>query len=114
GNAMEHLQYLSVELGERVAGTDEEKVAADYIQDELESLGYEASQQEFEIRGGAISQNVIATLTPENVEDPEIIHVTAHYDSVPGSPGANDNGSGTSGLLEMARVLKDLDTNKEI
>src|SRR5699024_1503151 len=59
-------------------------------------------------------QNVIATLTPENVEDPEIIHVTAHYDSVPGSPGANDNGSGTSGLLEMARVLKDLDTNKEI
>jgi hypothetical protein len=114
GNAMEHLQYLSVELGERVAGTEEEEIAADYIQDELESLGYEASQQEFEIRGGAISQNVIATLTPEDVENPEIIHVTAHYDSVPGSPGANDNGSGTSGLLEMARVLKDIDTNKEI
>ncbi|GAB3801917.1 M28 family peptidase [Virgibacillus kimchii] len=113
-NAMDHLEYLSVELGERVAGTEEEQIAADYIQEEFESLGYEASQQEFEIRGGDISQNVIATLTPEGVEDPEIIHVTAHYDSVPGSPGANDNGSGTSGLLEMARVLKDIDTNKEI
>src|SRR5699024_2907365 len=80
----------------------------------LASLGYETAIQEFEIRGGAISQNVIATLTPEDVENPEIIHVTAHYDSVPGSPGANDNGSGTSGLLEMARALKDIDTNKEI
>ncbi|WP_164215723.1 M28 family peptidase [Virgibacillus sp. YIM 98842] len=114
GNAMDHLEYLSVDLGERVAGTDGEREAASYIEDELASLGYETAIQEFEIRGEATSQNVIATLTPEDVENPEIIHVTAHYDSVPGSPGANDNGSGTSGLLEMARALKDIDTNKEI
>jgi Zn-dependent M28 family amino/carboxypeptidase len=31
--------------------------------------------------------------------------VGAHYDSVPGSPGADDNGSGVAALLELARVL---------
>jgi M6 family metalloprotease-like protein len=113
-NAIDHVQYLSVELGERVAGSEEERIAADYVQDQLESYGYEVSQQEFPIRGDGVSQNVIATMQPEDVEDPEIIHVIAHYDSVPGSPGANDNGSGTAGLLEIARIMQDVPTNKEI
>lgn len=42
------------------------------------------------------------------------MYVTAHYDSVPFSPGANDNGSGTSVMLEMARVLKSVPSDKEI
>ena len=35
--------------------------------------------------------------------------VGAHYDSVRGSPGANDNGSGAAAVLELARLLRDLD-----
>jgi Zn-dependent M28 family amino/carboxypeptidase len=35
----------------------------------------------------------------------EIVLVGAHYDSVPGSPGADDNASGVAGLLEIARML---------
>ena len=111
---MDHLQHLSVDIGPRVAGSDEEKQAADYIQNEFESLGYDVSIQEFDIRGGQQSQNVIAVKEAENVENPEIVYLTAHYDSVPGSPGANDNGSGTSTLLELARVMKDLPANKEV
>ena len=38
---------------------------------------------------------------------PEIILVGAHYDSVRGSPGANDNASGVAALLEIGRALKD-------
>jgi Zn-dependent M28 family amino/carboxypeptidase len=38
----------------------------------------------------------------------EILLVGAHYDSVLGSPGANDNGSGVAALLELARLLADL------
>lgn len=60
------------------------------------------------------SQNVIAVKKPENIENPEIVYVTAHYDSVPFSPGANDDGSGTVTILEIARNIKDLPTNKEI
>jgi hypothetical protein len=36
----------------------------------------------------------------------EIVLIGAHFDAVPMGPGADDNGSGTAGLLEMARVLK--------
>jgi len=35
----------------------------------------------------------------------ERVLVSAHYDSVPDCPGADDNGSGVAGLLETARVL---------
>lgn len=59
------------------------------------------------------SQNVIAVKKPENVENPEIVYITAHYDSVAFSPGANDDASGTSVVLELARLLKDLPSDKE-
>ncbi|MCY9375147.1 M28 family metallopeptidase [Bacillus sp. T17B1] len=60
------------------------------------------------------SQNIIGIKKPKNIKHPDIVYVTAHYDSVPFSPGANDNGSGTSVMLEMARVLKNIPSDKEI
>lgn len=114
-NAMQHISYLSEDIGPRVAGTEFEKEAAEYIKNELERLGYDVSVQEFGIRNDQqTSQNVIAVKKPEGVQNPEIIYVTAHYDSVPGSPGANDNASGTATMLEIARIMKDFPTNKEI
>ncbi|MFA1819688.1 M28 family peptidase [Virgibacillus oceani] len=112
--AMQHISYLSEEIGPRVAGADSEREAADYISNELASFGYDVSMQEFDIRGDGVSQNVVATMSPEDVEDPEIVYVGGHYDSVPGSPGANDNASGTSTVLELARVFQDFETDKEI
>ncbi|MGW4131887.1 M20/M25/M40 family metallo-hydrolase [Amycolatopsis japonica] len=47
-------------------------------------------------------------------KDEGVVMVTAHYDSVPGSPGANDDGSGTVLCLELARVLRYLPTNKTL
>lgn len=110
--AMDHLNYLSVELGERVAGSDEEKAAAAYIKEEFERLGYTVSKQSFDTRNGE-SENVIAVKEGAS-DNADIVYLTAHYDSVPGSPGANDNGSGTSTMLELARVLKDVPSDKEI
>jgi Zn-dependent M28 family amino/carboxypeptidase len=37
----------------------------------------------------------------------ELVVVGAHYDSVSGSPGANDNGSGVAAALELARLMRD-------
>ncbi|WP_160141778.1 M28 family peptidase [Salicibibacter halophilus] len=112
--AMDHVEHLSVDIGPRVAGTDEEAEAADYIEDEFESLGYETSTHEFEIDDGDDSQNVIAVKEAEGVEDPEIVYLTAHYDSVPESPGANDNASGTGSIIEMARIMQDTPSDKEV
>jgi aminopeptidase YwaD len=58
------------------------------------------------------SQNIIAT-KPSKTSD-EIIIVGAHYDSVESSPGASDNASGTAVLLEIARVLENVSTDKEL
>lgn len=60
------------------------------------------------------TRNVIATKKPKDVEDPEIVYVGSHLDSVPFAPGANDNASGTASLIELARTFKDYDGDKEL
>ncbi|RST70893.1 DUF4910 domain-containing protein [Siminovitchia acidinfaciens] len=64
--------------------------------------------------GSATSQNIIATRTPNKGSDHDIVHVSAHFDSVPFAPGANDNASGTSVALELARILKSYPIDKEL
>jgi len=51
-------------------------------------------------------RNLVAELAGGARVD-EIVIVGAHYDSVAGAPGANDNGSGVAALLELARSLRD-------
>lgn len=64
------------------------------------------------------SWNVVASQKPIDRKDKnnsnEIVYVTAHHDSVPLAPGANDNGSGTVAMLEIARAIKGLDIDKEV
>ena len=52
------------------------------------------------------SRNVIAELN-NKVEDDEVLVLGAHYDTSPGSPGANDNGSGVAVLTVLAQELAD-------
>ena len=54
-------------------------------------------------------RNLEATIEPaETGPETKTIVVGAHYDSVRRRTGANDNGSGTAAVLELARLLKDL------
>lgn len=61
----------------------------------------------FQVNRYETSQNVIATRNPsdETDESRPIVVFSGHYDSVAMSPGANDNGSGTAGVMELARLL---------
>ncbi|GAA0587374.1 M28 family peptidase [Actinomadura livida] len=76
-----------------------------------------ARRLSFEVthHSGLTSYNVLAErkATLPNPEGKAVI-VSAHYDSVPGSPGANDDGSGTVLCLELARVLRRLPTQQAI
>jgi hypothetical protein len=94
---------------------DELEKAARYIEATLASAGYAVGRQEF-VADGKTVRNIDATIEPADASDPEVIVVGAHYDSVRGSPGANDNGSGTAAVLELARLLRDLGgtSNKRI
>ncbi|HSK27323.1 MAG TPA: M28 family peptidase [Jiangellales bacterium] len=62
-----------------------------------------------------ISQNVLAD-RPGQLGGPgsPVVMVSAHYDSVIGAPGANDDGSGTGLCLELARVLRALPTEATV
>ena len=77
------------------------EAAARYVETELVALGYAVRRQAFDSADGMV-RNLEATLIGREAGS---IVIGAHYDSVPGAPGANDNGSGVAALLELARLL---------
>lgn len=82
------------------------RMAMEYLADRLREFGYEPELQWFEPSAGIRTANVIARL-PGTV-DPELVYViSSHFDSSSRGPGADDNSSGTSVLLETARILAD-------
>ena len=74
--------------------------AARYISAQLSSGGYAPKLQTFDVAKIPVS-NVEATLTG-TAHAAEIVVVGAHYDTVAGCPGANDNGTGIAAVLELA------------
>ena len=101
----------------RVSGADSIYAARDWINARFRSFGYDSvSNDSFSapVYGGVKPcYNVVAV--NRGAVHPELqIVVGAHYDGVPGSPAADDNGSGTCGVLELARVLRYLRTDVTI
>ncbi len=75
-----------------------------YLQTTLRSFGYEPELQWFEPTPGFRSANVVVTL--RGTAHPDVQYVVgSHFDSVQDGPGSDDNTSGTTALLEVARVL---------
>src|SRR5262245_26250731 len=80
--------------------------AIDYLTRAYASFGYKPDQQWFSPNGalGGKTANVVATL--RGTVDPDLIYVvSSHFDSVAVGPGADDDTSGTTALLEAARIL---------
>ncbi|HZA66376.1 MAG TPA: M28 family peptidase, partial [Geminicoccaceae bacterium] len=77
--------------------------AADYIEQTWRAQGYAVSTQAYDAYGVPCA-NLEASRA--GVDRPgEILLVGAHYDSVRGSPGADDNASGVAALLELSRAF---------
>ena len=105
-NLRSHVFMLADEIGERnIWHPACLHTAAEYIETVWQEQGYVVERQEYEARG-VVSANLIIEMQGASAPE-EIIIVGAHYDSVLGSPGANDNGSGVAALLEISRLLKD-------
>jgi Zn-dependent M28 family amino/carboxypeptidase len=77
--------------------------AADYIAESLRSLDYDVVDHCFP-DNDRLFRNVIATKRGGHIPHERVI-VLAHYDTVAGSPGADDNASGVAVMLEIARLL---------
>ena len=97
-------RYLSVEIGSR-SYYDHEKLnqAAEYISCHFKEYGYHVKEQSFVYRGSTY-RNIIGSVPGLNKKE-EIVVIGAHYDTVAGSPGADDNASAVAGLLEIARLI---------
>jgi len=80
----------------RPPGSAAHRQAADYIQAGLEQAGFAIERQAFP--GGV---NLLTRPAPDDDALPLLV-IAAHYDSVPGSPGADDNASAVAALLELA------------
>lgn len=78
--------------------------AAQYIENAFGRIGYQpVAAQRFTVRGVAV-RNIEVELRGSS-RPSEIVVIGAHYDSVAGAPGANDNGSGVATMLELARLF---------
>ena len=95
-----NVQKLAGEIGERnMWHYAQLNAAADFIEDSFSRAGLRTRRDSYET-GGQPCHNIEAEI-PGN--HPEIIVIGAHYDSVFGSPGANDNGSGAAAVLALAK-----------
>ncbi|AHE57037.1 M28 family peptidase [Sphingomonas sanxanigenens] len=81
--------------------------AAGYIERHLAGLGYAVHRQRFQ-PDLPIVRNIEVVVAPRTTSAPTLV-IGAHYDSAGDAPGANDNGSGTAAVIELARRLRALD-----
>jgi len=97
-----HVVRLAGDIGERgVAKPAAAMRAATYLETELTAMGYTVASQAYDAHGQRW-RNLEATLRG-TAQPEEIVVVGGHYDTAEGAPGADDNGSGVAGTLELAR-----------
>jgi hypothetical protein len=114
-----NVQKLAGEIGERnMWHYAQLNAAADFIEDSFSRAGLRTRRDSYEM-GGQTCHNIEAEIpgAPQGVAvssgavasakaaspPPRVVIVGAHYDSVLGSPGANDNGTGVAATLALAR-----------
>jgi hypothetical protein len=109
GELMADVQELAGKIGERnVPHYPALMEAAEFIEKSFRDCGLQPRRDSYDVRGK----------TCHNIEveirgaSPEILLVGAHYDSVYGAPGANDNGSGVAALLALARRFAGKETGR--
>jgi len=105
--------------------------AADYIYNKFKEYGlaveYDVFPHEVLTQGHYKMRNVVATLPGKGENDKKVYIISAHYDSVASktknwqlewkklpAPGADDNATGVSAVLESARILSRFEFNSTI
>ena len=111
-----NLEKIVVYLSERIGVRNYERyqnlnLSADYIADQFVKMGLDVEVMSYWFKDKEY-RNIVAEKPSKNKEK-GIVIVGAHYDSC-FNPGADDNASGVAGMLELARLLKKVETKKRI
>jgi Zn-dependent M28 family amino/carboxypeptidase len=101
-----HLHLLTGEIGERsVRRWENHAQTRDALQEIFQRIGLRTTLETYDYKGTPVA-NVIAEINPGKQPVQRYL-VGAHYDSVAGTVGADDNASGVAVLLELATVLQE-------
>lgn len=104
------VQKLATEIGERNHAHQEAYMAAEtFLQKSLNSYGYEVAKETYKV--GINNASILIATRPGN---DEIVVIGAHYDSAPGTPGADDNATGVAAGLELARLFSDREVERTV
>ncbi|MBH0182264.1 MAG: M28 family peptidase [Nitrospira sp.] len=101
--------HLHALVGERhpFSSTSFLQQAETYLYEQFAEAGLSVATQEFEALGSRY-RNVIGVAHPPSKQNQPVLPpliVAAHYDTVPGSPGADDNASALAVLLDVAQRI---------
>jgi len=108
-----HVRYLSESIGERnLPRAGSLRAAEDYLRRNLQEDGYTVTEQKYAV-DGQTATNLEVRIDGGDSGSGAIV-VGAHYDSVVGAPGANDNASGVAAVLELARLMHGVQTRRSI
>ena len=100
-----HVYRLAVDIGERhIRLPAKLREAGDYIRQTWEGQGFEVTGYPYMAKGVESVNYEISV--PGGLNPEEVVLIGAHYDSVPGCPAANDNGSGIAALLALSRCMR--------
>jgi hypothetical protein len=99
-------------MGIKNPGTEALDNTRDWIADKYKSYGYTQIEFDTFIYQGDTLQNIIIEKPGLNGND--WIVIGAHYDSYVQSTGTNDNGSGVIACLQIAKIVKDIETERSI
>ena len=88
----------------------------------MAALAQELREEGYEVRGFVLAAGGSTTVTIQNLlatkrgGDPTagVVELAAHYDTVADCPGADDNSTGVSALLEIARVLRETNLETDV
>ena len=108
-----HVEHLSVTIGSRsVFEYDKIEATKRYIVSCLKTFGYIPTLQNYDYEGKTFS-NIIVSMPGVKYPDETVI-IGAHYDTVYGTPGADDNASAVAVLLEVCRALKSISPGRTL
>lgn len=112
-----HVEEFSTDFANRIGGTPQESMAADFLLEEAKKLGYDAEILSVPVAPndpGTIGRAVVATRKGLTRPEEHILFV-GHYDVVPQTiNGAYDNASGTSMIRALAKSMRDVPTNHTV
>ena len=110
-----------VSFGYKKTGSENCKMAAEYIYDKFQEFGlytyfdnWKYPRYNLRHRVLLFDRNVVAIHNGSDPSSDAVIIVCAHYDTIGGSPGANDDGSGIVAMLSIAEIVSQYGFNHTI